>query len=198
MSEYFAPNNNNQSFNTENLIDPNDENVSMERLDEEFAKKFNTRMFNDCSIDGNLEITESLALNSIKSLTSENISFNNSIDMKNNTIYFGNEHTYAPKIQKKAYQINGKILQIPISAKDEQNIYLINVSRADGIFDFANNCPLFVSYFLVSQISFVKPIPFISNQIQSFDYNLQNNVLTLEFSKDFSNLSVNVSISQIQ
>lgn len=102
-----------------------------------------------------------------------------------------------PKTQKKTYQINGNILQIPISAKDEQNIYLINVSRADGIFDFANNCPLFVSYFLVSQISFVKPIPLISNQIQSFDYNLQNNVLTLEFSKEFSNLSVNVSISQI-
>lgn len=58
--------------------------------------------------------------------------------------------------------------------------------------------PLFVSYFLVSQISFVKPIPFISNQIQSFDYNLQNNVLTLEFSKEFLNLSVNVAISQIQ
>ena len=58
MSEYFAPNNNNESFNTENLIDPNDQNVSMERLDEEFCKKFNTRMFNDCTIDGQLQISE--------------------------------------------------------------------------------------------------------------------------------------------
>ena len=118
--------------------------------------------------------------------------------MKNNNIYFGSENTYASKITKKTYQINGNTLQIPIAAKDDQNVYLINVSRTDGLFDFANNCPLFVSYFLVSQISFVKPIPIISNLIQSFDYNLQNNVLTIAFSKEFSNLSVNVSISQIQ
>lgn len=37
----------NQAFNTENIIDQDDENVSMERLEEEFAKKFNSRMFND-------------------------------------------------------------------------------------------------------------------------------------------------------
>ena len=198
MSEYFAPNNNNQSFNTENLIDQNDENVSMERLEEEFAKKFNTRLFNDCSVDGNLEISESLSINNIRSLTSDNITFNNSIDLKNNKIYFGNESIYAPKIQKKTYQINGTTLQIPINAKDEQNIYLINVSRADGVFDFANNCPLFVSYFLLSKISYVRPIPFIQNLVESYEYSIDNNVLTLHFSKDFSNLSVNVAISQIQ
>ena len=85
MSEYFAPQSN-TSFNSENIIQNDNNNVSMERIEEEFTKKFNSRMFNDCQIDGNLDITESLALNNIKSLTSENISFNNSIDMKNNNI----------------------------------------------------------------------------------------------------------------
>merc|ERR1711988_1987777 len=197
MSEYFAPQSN-ATFNAENIISNDDENVSIERLEEEFAKRFNSKMFNDCQIDGNLEITESLALNNIKGLSSETINFTNSIDMKNNNIYFGSESTYASKITKKSYTVNGNNLQIYISPKDDQNVYLINLSRSDGLFDFANNCPLFVSYFLVSQISYVKPIPIVSNQIDSFDYNLQNNVLTLVFSKEFSNLSVNVSISQIQ
>merc|ERR1711988_1482929 len=197
MSEYFAPQSN-ATFNAENIISNDNDNVSMERLEEEFAKRFNSKMFNDCQIDGNLEITESLALNNIKGLSSETINFTNSIDMKNNNIYFGSESTYASKITKKSYIVNGTFLQIPISAKDDQNVYLINICRKDGVFDFASNCPLFVSYFLVSKVSFVKPIPMIQNLVESFDYNLQNNVLTIQFAKDFSNLDMTISISQLQ
>ena len=196
MSEYFAPQSN-ATFNAENILSNDNENVSMDRLEEEFAKKFNSKMFNDCQIDGGLEITENLSLNNIQSLTSENINFNNSIDMKNNNIYFGND-TYASKITKKNYQMNGSLLQIPISAKNDQNVYLINVSRSDGIFDFANNCPLFVSYFLISKVSFVKPVPIIQNLVQSFEYNLQDNILSIIFAKDFSNLDMKISISQLQ
>ena len=196
MSEYFAPQSN-ATFNAENILSNDNENVSMDRLEEEFAKKFNSKMFNDCQIDGGLEITENLSLNNIQSLTSENINFNNSIDMKNNNIYFGND-TYASKITKKNYQMNGSLLQIPISAKNDQNVYLINVSRSDGIFDFANNCPLFVSYFLISKVSFVKPVPIIQNLVESFEYNLQDNILSIIFAKDFSNLDMKISISQLQ
>ena len=197
MSEYFAPTSN-AAFNTENITSNSDQNVSLERLEEEFAKKFNSRLFQDCEVDGSLSISENLSLNTIQGLNNENINFHNNIDLKNNNIYFNGETTYASKIQKKEYITNGNSLNIPVTAKDDQNVYLINVSRSDGIYDFANNCPLFVSYFLVSQISYVKPVPIISNLVDSFIYSMENGVLTLVFSKEFTDLHVNVAISQLQ
>lgn len=197
MSEYFAPSSN-ASFNTENITSNSDTNVSLERLQEEFANKFNSRLFQDCEVDGSLSISENLSLNTIQGLNNENISFNNNIDLKHNNIYFNGETTYASKIQKKEYIINGNSLNIPISAKDDQNVYLVNISRSDGIYDFANNCPLFVSYLLLSQISYVKPVPIISNLVDSFSYSMENGVLTLVFSKEFTDLHVNVAISQLQ
>ena len=149
-------------------------------------------------MDGTKEIQDSVSLNKIQGLRNENIAVHNNIDMKGNNIFFGDSHTsYVSKIEKKTYELNGSSLYIPVEAKNDTNIYMINVSREDGIYHYENNNPIFVAYLMLSKVSFLPPISVISNQIDSYDYNHTNRVLHLNFSKNYTNLGVNVVLSHL-
>ena len=185
MSNFYPPISEDVGFNPDNFIDTTDDNLDINELEQIFAKKFNMNISGVTTASGDININD-----------------NKSIFLNNNQLHSFN------KCKRFEYQLetkdNKSSVSIPISfdnpsASNLSKIYLCSLTRNDGIFSIINTNPVFTFYLIASDYSVMSPIPIIQNQIQSYEYNETDKILSIDFDRLYtSDFSVLFSMNQIQ
>ena len=178
------------TFSSQNFLNTEDSEYTLQELENIFAKKFNMSVSGTSTLEGTVNAQEI------------NITDNKTIMMNANPLHTFNKcKRYEYIIQ---HNEEKSFLNIPIdlsnnSSSNQARIYLCSLTRSDGVFSILNVNPVFTFYLICSDVSVMNPIVIVSNQISSYAYNDIDKLLNIEFDRKYtSDLKILFSMNQIQ
>ena len=177
-------------FSKTNFLNTEDDEYSIQELQNIFAKKFNMSVTGTSTIEGTMNAQEI------------NITDNKTIMMNANPLHTFNKckrYEYTIQHNEEKSYINIPINLENNSSKNSARIFLCSLTRSDGIFSILNANPVFTFYLICSDFSVMNPIVIVANQIGATSYNDIDKILAIEFDRKYSSdLKLIFSMNQIQ